>query len=265
MARKKKQPAPQGAPEWMVTFGDMMALLLTFFVMLVSMSEIREDEKFQKVMQSLSQAFGYNNSMGTAPTDEPPENSLIARLDEITLQNFKMKTGNATDEGVEGRENTVKRIREGIEFTIGGGIGFETGSAELKPAAKEALVEVSQYIRGENNKIEVRGHTTKAEVGPDRSFESEHDLAYARASAVARFLTAQKVRADRLRRVSCGSSEPLILRAYDERTKAANRRVEIIVNQSLVQQFEGGEGEAPPPDAPAPPPGGEQAAVVPVG
>lgn len=248
----------------MVTFGDMMALLLTFFVLLVSMSEIRDEEKFRKVLQSLQQAFGYQNGVGSMPTEQPPENSLMTRLEQITLQNFKMKSGNATDEGVEGRENTVKRIREGIEFTIGGGIGFDFGSAELKPAAMEALVEISEYVRGENNKIEIRGHTTKAEVGKDKSFQSEHDLAYARAGAVAKYLEGLNVRADRLRWVSCGSSEPLILRAYDERTKAANRRVEIIVNQSLVQEFEGGEGEAPAPDPAAPAPGSETA-VVPVG
>src|SRR5438477_12213665 len=53
---------PVGVPEWIVTFGDMMSLLLTFFIMLVSMSEIRQDEKYQGVADSLHQQFGYDQS-----------------------------------------------------------------------------------------------------------------------------------------------------------------------------------------------------------
>ena len=56
MARKKKQ-APAGAPQWMVTYGDMMTLLLCFFVIIVSMSEIKKDERFQEVIESIRSAF----------------------------------------------------------------------------------------------------------------------------------------------------------------------------------------------------------------
>jgi chemotaxis protein MotB len=254
MALNKKPKGEEGAPLWMVTYGDMMSLLLTFFIMLVAMSEVKDDQKFRKVLAAVKQAFGYQGGVGAIISTDAPENSLISRLDEITLQNFKLKAGNALDEGVEGRENTVKRIREGIEFTIGGAIGFQFGSAELRPEARTALAEVTTYLRGENNKIEIRGHTTRAEVGPDKPFADEHELAFARATAVANYLAELGIRTDRLRRVTCGSSEPLIQRAYDEQSKAANRRVEIIVNQSLVQEFYGGEHESTPP-APVQPPG----------
>ena len=57
----EEEPSP-GVPEWVVTFGDMMSLLLTFFIMLISMSEIKEDEKFQGVADSLHQQFGYDKA-----------------------------------------------------------------------------------------------------------------------------------------------------------------------------------------------------------
>ncbi len=57
MARKPKKPE-DGAPAWVVTYGDMMSLLLTFFIILVSMSELKQDHKFQRVMKSVRQAFG---------------------------------------------------------------------------------------------------------------------------------------------------------------------------------------------------------------
>ena len=49
-----------GIPEWVVTFGDMMSLLLTFFIMLVSLSEIKEEEKYQALVESVRQKFGHD-------------------------------------------------------------------------------------------------------------------------------------------------------------------------------------------------------------
>ena len=51
-----------GIPEWVVTFGDMMSLLLTFFIMLVSLSEIKEEEKYQALVESMRKQFGHNAS-----------------------------------------------------------------------------------------------------------------------------------------------------------------------------------------------------------
>src|SRR5690606_15939736 len=51
-----------GIPEWVVTFGDMMSLLLTFFIMLVSMSEMKEEEKYQAMVESFREQFGHDRS-----------------------------------------------------------------------------------------------------------------------------------------------------------------------------------------------------------
>ncbi len=53
------EPDEIGIPEWVVTFGDMMSLLLTFFIMLVSLSEIKEEETYQALVNSVQEQFGY--------------------------------------------------------------------------------------------------------------------------------------------------------------------------------------------------------------
>ena len=58
------EPEEMGIPEWVVTFGDMMSLLLTFFIMLVSLSEIKDDETYQKLVDSVQREFGYSRSSG---------------------------------------------------------------------------------------------------------------------------------------------------------------------------------------------------------
>ena len=55
--KKKKAEAPAGAPDWMVTYGDMVTLLLTFFVLLLAMSEIKQDQKMMDFMQAVKEAF----------------------------------------------------------------------------------------------------------------------------------------------------------------------------------------------------------------
>jgi chemotaxis protein MotB len=50
--------SPPTVPEWTVTFGDLMTILLTFFVMLVSMSEFKKTDRFQRVADSLERRFG---------------------------------------------------------------------------------------------------------------------------------------------------------------------------------------------------------------
>jgi len=70
-----------GVPEWVVTFGDMMSLLLTFFIMLVSLSEIKEEEKYQAMLESMTQRFGYASSeVSLAPGTAKPRNAAVSKL-----------------------------------------------------------------------------------------------------------------------------------------------------------------------------------------
>lgn len=55
---------PPSVPEWTVTFGDLMALLLTFFVMLLSMSEFKNNSKFRNVAESMERRFGQSQASG---------------------------------------------------------------------------------------------------------------------------------------------------------------------------------------------------------
>ncbi len=54
MALPEDDPPP-GVPEWVVTYGDMMSLLLTFFIMLVSMAEMKQDGKVRAALNALEQ------------------------------------------------------------------------------------------------------------------------------------------------------------------------------------------------------------------
>ena len=65
---------PAGVPEWVVTYGDMMSLLLTFFIMLVSLSEIEANEKYRAVMDALQKYVGYRATPKSPPGKNFPLN-----------------------------------------------------------------------------------------------------------------------------------------------------------------------------------------------
>ena len=72
----EEEPEP-GVPEWVVTFGDLMSLLLTFFIMLVSMSEIKEEKQYQAMVESFRKQFGHDSSLASlVPGEIRPRNSM---------------------------------------------------------------------------------------------------------------------------------------------------------------------------------------------
>ncbi len=238
MARKKKQ-ASGGAPEWMVTFGDMMSLLLCFFVILVAMSEIKQDKKFQDVMRSIKSAFGYQGGIGAVPTTVAPKISLVQRLESIVIPKKPRDIGDSEDEGIEGKVFRVTQVREGTQFTVGGRISFDRFSATLRPEAETLIGNLALRIRGLNTKITVRGHATEEPLPGDSGYESKLSLSIARAQAVYEALIRSGIRPRRLSVTGVGDNEPLLRQAYTEERRAVNRRVEVIMNEALISDYAG--------------------------
>ena len=138
MARGKKRAVESGAPAWMVTYGDAMTLLLCFFVILVSMSEIKKNQRFQQVMESLRRAFGgYVGAAGPLPVEDIPANALITKLLEIDMPVTPVKQGDADEEGIHGRRFRVTNVRDGLEVVVGGRITFDRFSAALKQEGRD--------------------------------------------------------------------------------------------------------------------------------
>jgi len=119
MARSKKPEAPTGAPGWMVTYGDCMTLLLCFFVILVSMSEIKQDQKFHDVIESLTQTFGgFKGGIESIPADPNLENTILQKLMELIPKTHTEKSSISSEEGVKGTKYRVTDVREGVEIAM---------------------------------------------------------------------------------------------------------------------------------------------------
>lgn len=235
----KKQEASQGAPEWVVTYGDCMSLLLCFFISLVAMSEIKKD-KFQQALESIQRAFGgFEGNAGILPIPNAPANVLLEKLLEIEVPVFTNKKGDSDDEGIEGRKFRVTNVRDGLQVVVGGRITFDRFSATLLPEARDLVRKTAERIQGYNSRILVRGHATNEPLPADSLYRDGRDLSYARALAVADELRSHGVRDSRLILVAAGDHEPLVKQAYTEERRALNRRVEILITENLVDEYSG--------------------------
>jgi chemotaxis protein MotB len=246
-SRNKKQHQEEGAPGWIVTFSDLMSLLLTFFVLLLSFSTISEKD-FQKAVMSLQGAFGVLSHMQTEirPISEMP------RVNRSAMDRAARRLRRQLQ--IRGQDKDVK-----VEFDATGGLKivlptailFGSASADLMPAAAPVLQDVADVLKSLPEVfIEVRGHTDSRPMTSSGRYRDNYDLSYFRADAVARRVqTVGQIPMRQFEVVACGDSQPVATNETEE-GRAANRRVEIFVRgvldnqqvEGLRSEFEGVEG-----------------------
>ncbi len=235
------EPDVIAIPEWVVTFGDMMSLLLTFFIMLVSLSEIKEEETYQALVDSMQQQFGYARTIDAlTPGDSRPRSSKFSVLS--TTGRAKKKDtakGGVPDKAPSGEDPLVRIIRPGQVTAVGSVIFFDIGSDELRPSAKTAIKDLAAQLRGKPQKIEVRGHTSAEYAARTAGTDEAVQLAFRRAIAVRRALVdGQGIEAQRFRISSAADSEPMH-RAGGSVAIARNPRVEVFLLDETVEDLHG--------------------------
>jgi len=243
MANKCKCP-PVGAPEWVLTFGDMMSLLLTFFILLVSLSEIKKEDEWKAVVEEVKKSFGMKGGGGRLPTDNDPALTLVQILETVQNQQRKEEnTSNTDDPGMSGRDQRVTTIREGDYIPVGGMVHFQPGSADLSDRAKAQVrefIEDEEFdIRGTNYIIELRGHASTAEGDLLTDGSDLWDLSYRRAKAVMAYMVGDEIgiRQEQVRLQGNADREPLQKQAYTPALREVNRRVEIMVSENVVNDY----------------------------
>jgi chemotaxis protein MotB len=164
---------------------------------------------------------------------------MIELLETIAMKSMKeSKVSQSQARGTKGKQTKVSKVHDGMQFTIGGNMTFEPGSAELKEEAKGELFRIAQLLQGRNNKVAVRGHAARKRLPATSPFDDLRDLSYYRAKAVATFLIEEAgMREEALIVDARGDSEPVELQRYDASAQSANRRVEIIMTEALVSDF----------------------------
>jgi len=236
-----EEDEPMGIPEWVVTFGDMMSLLLTFFIMLVSLSEMKEEEKYQAMVDSVRRNFGFDAaSASMVPGALRPRNSKISKLATMgRARRVDTMQGGDKVEAPVGEHPRVLIVRPGTKAGIGTVVFFDEESAELNEENKTALRQLAATIEGKPQKIEVRGHTSRRPVSRTLGFRDNWELAYARSRAVTQYLQeVVKIDPARFRISVAEGNEPIHLGTDPDKLRQ-NSRVEVYMLNEVVADSTG--------------------------
>ncbi len=238
-----EEDAPPGVPEWVVTYGDMMSLLLTFFIMLVSLSEIDADKKYRAVLDAIQQSIGYRTGPIAPPGKNFPLNGMVEQLEHLgSFTDIENGHGGVKNLAVEGKDLKVYRTREGKSRRVGSPILFEVDNIALSPLAEKQLRDVADEMAGKQHKIEIRAHTSKEEPAENANYPDKSQLTYLRARNVKDFLADIGVDPMRVRISAVGDSEPLT--DIGDRRAHKHERVEVLILDAFTQSFIGPDEKA---------------------
>ena len=227
--RKHQEAAHENHERWLLTYADMITLLVAFFIMLYSASNI-EQAKLERLKT------GVRSSLGILPggrelLDETETPSRLTPAQKIyrRVERFVQQEGLRSQVSVRADpDGAVIRLESG-------GMLFDTGTADLKQPTREILEAVSRAIAPEVRnrtirKIRVEGHTDNVPIRTDR-FPSNWQLSTARATNVVQYLAERHPQfTPHLEAAGCADMRPVEPNASAE-ARAKNRRIEIRVLQ----------------------------------
>lgn len=266
MAKRKPDEPKKGAPEWQTTFGDLMNLLLCFFVLLFAMSSIDEDKQ-QQIIASFNNMFSIFDGGASAIGDGMLISNGVSQLNE--LDQYINSTGKMDDEGeivdedlasaqerleeaqLEESEELAEKIQEAVdeknlgqeidveftsqyvELTLKGGILFDSGSVVLKEEALPVLDQVGVILeRYAQGTIEIEGHTDNVPMSGAK-YSNNDELSAGRALSVFNYLlSVTNLNPAEVKHAGRGEYLPIADNSTAE-GRSRNRRVEIKIYNSL--------------------------------
>jgi len=214
------------APFWMTTFSDMMTILMTFFVMIVSMSEV-EQKKFKDALshfQGHPSVLTQNTSVVPMRHSSTPSARFQTRKQAAQYERLiKYLEENHLDDKVQ-----ANLTESGIHVIVADSVMFRTGEARLIEPSRTVLRMLAGLLTPDVASVVVEGHTDNRPIRTS-TYPSNWELSTARAASSVRFLqeNAPEVDPSRYAAVGYGSHHPRGTNETPE-GRARNRRVEIL-------------------------------------
>lgn len=219
MAKKKPEEAAH-IESWLVSYCDMISLLVTFFLMMMTFSSKEEFDVHQVGIGLLNGRGGVWKSPISFPEQQEVDPSVVGRLARDLA---------ALNEGEAGQQATsIQPQQDGFTVSFDTKSSFSPGSATVTPALHKNLITVAGALNGYTNLIVVEGFTDDR-FQPTPQYPTAEALGIARAQAAARVVLENSlILPDQLQIASAGKLRPRV--TNDSATgRTSNRRVEIRV------------------------------------
>ncbi|ERI95520.1 putative chemotaxis protein MotB [Clostridiales bacterium oral taxon 876 str. F0540] len=247
MMKKKREVKKVSHERWLLTYSDLITLLMIFFIVMYSFSNL-DKQKYKQIAAGLGKAMGgggytlIGEDSGTA-IDETwmnQDTNIVNMEEESKLEKMKDIIDNYLKEsGLS--ESVVTKVEErGLVLSFKDSLFFDSGKADIKTEQVKKLVEIGRILNQpliNDSYIRVEGHTDNVPINT-YLFKSNWDLSVIRASNVAQLLITQSgIKPGRISATGYGEFRPRSSNNTEE-GKANNRRVDIIIMNTKFNEVE---------------------------
>lgn len=247
-SNRKKGNAPENHERWLITYSDLITLLLIFFIVMYSMSKV-DMAKYEMLAESLHLQFAKGDTIlekhdgpagdlkqGEHPTPVPtlspspsPSAASAQELRDRELQDLLSKVNQYIQENNLQTQVTAGNVQRGVVIKLNDMVLFDLGKAELKPASLPILDKLGSLFRSLDTKVSIEGHTDNLPLQTGSLYKDNWGLSQARSVSVVRYLLHTPGMNDNMF-VSSAYADTMPVAPNDtEENRAKNRRVEIVV------------------------------------
>jgi chemotaxis protein MotB len=260
-AKKHEEEEHENHERWLVSYADMVTLLMCLFIVLFALSQV-DKQKFAALASGLSASFGapitvlpgktpeasvldalpapVDIAAGVAPQQKAAQADVKAAADQAAAQRAQRTAYDnlaaararidaaLTAAGYKGAARYQIDERGLVVHIVADAVLFDAEKAALRPAGEQILKSVAPTLTHLPNQLRVEGHANKLPVDPNGPWPSNWELSAYRATTVLRFLSAVGVPEDRMSAAGYSSTRPLVPYT-DPNAYSINRRVDIVV------------------------------------
>ncbi|MBV8087102.1 MAG: flagellar motor protein MotB [Chloroflexi bacterium] len=229
------RPEKDRSERWLLTYADLITLLMVFFVILYSFSII-DVKRFQDLKGSLDKAFnsgvlaGLNSTSLSANVSNGTVPQRIASADTTKTAAVASQLQKVADATGAGDQVTINQVAEGVTVSLSASLLFQSGTADLKPGAADLLKQIAAPLKDIPNPLEIIGNTDDVPPAATNSmYRDNFEVGGARAATVLRALVSGSgIAEDRLSTWSKGQYAPIAPNDTPE-NRAKNRRVDLLI------------------------------------
>lgn len=220
---------------WLMTYGDLMTLLLVFFVLLYTLTPSVNEGVFKDFISHFQKSSGFFDAQNLNSEEyEVPADSLDFEemLDERV--EYWQAFADVLEEYEFSSEVDIEISSSGVKITLSDSLTFESGSSELLGDAEIVLQDVASHIDESVIEIEVQGHTDNVPISGNSRYKTNWHLGAARSVSVVQFLQVNsKIDPKNFKASSFGEYNP-VAENETETGRRKNRRVEIYLRDEVL-------------------------------
>ncbi|MDP4144247.1 MAG: OmpA family protein [Bacillota bacterium] len=247
---RKKKPQKENNERWLLTYSDLITLLMIFFIIMYASSTV-DAGKYKKISESFKVAFGGGKTLiadndaidikdkastvDTTVVSKDPQK--VSQQEQNKLQEIKKKVDELVQQDNMTGSVSTNIEERGLVISLQDTEIFDTGKADIRSDSQQRLIQIGKIVNQVDNYIRVEGHTDNQPIS-NYEFKSNWELSSARATNVVQLLISQcGITPQKLAAVGYGEYRPVADNNSDA-GRARNRRVDIVIISSKFNSTE---------------------------